>query len=253
MEISGALGLLVPLIGLVTGLLVGATGVGGAALVTPALVLGLGVPVPVAVGSTALFGAVVKLGGVGAHRTALVEERRLLLGSLTGSLPGVALGVFALRFLGDRGDVGLEPILGVLLVVAAAATLASTFRPPASPLFFVPPSALPFAAVPLGFAVGLTGIGAGSLFLPLLLAVARGRPFAGVVAADLAQGLVLATVAGALHLTVGRVDLTLVVALLLGGLPGVWLGARLHRVVAAEKLAGLAASFVGVAGLRLIF
>ncbi len=251
MEDLGALALLVPLIGLAAGLLVGATGVGGAAIATPALVLGLGVPVPLAIGSDVVFAAVVKIAGVGAHRGALAAERPLLFRSLAGSLPGVVLGVLALRFLVD--DAALETALGALLIVAATATLwFAVVGRRVEAEFALPERALPFLAAPFGFAVGLTGIGAGSLFLPLLLAASRARPFAGVVAADLLQGLLLATVAGALHLTVGRVDPWLVGALLLGGLPGVWLGARLHDFVASWALAGLAASAIGAAGLRLV-
>ena len=104
----------------------------------------------------------------------------------------------------------------------------------------------------LGFLVGLTSIGAGCLFLPLFIAATR-LPFGSVVAIDIAQGLILALVAGAMHFTMWRVDPTLLVALVMGGIPGVYLGAQLHKLVSARMLVSATASLIALIGLRLVF
>ena len=256
MDSFGLLELWAVVLGLVSGGLVGATGVGGAAVAAPVLVLGLGVPAPIAIATDAVFVAVVKIVGVRAHRSALAGAKPLLLRVLVGAVPGAILGVFTLSFVAaqEGGNAVLERILGGLLVAAAVATLIRVWGGP--PLVDETPGVawwLTPVSFALGFLVGLTSIGAGSLFLPVLLYAAKGRPFREVVAVGLLQGLVLALVSGGLHLFVSDIDLSLLVALLFGGVIGVRYGARLHDFLSASVLTRATAGLVGLIGLRLLF
>ena len=251
------------LIGFVAGGLVGATGVGGAAFATPALVLGLGLPAPVAIATDAVFCAVIKLVGLGGHRreakktTPFGEHRRVFITLLLGSVPGALLGALTLRFVaaGPLSESVLRRLLGVLLIVAAGATLYRLFRRRESSATITQelnPILLGLSAAVLGFLVGLTSIGAGSLFLPLLLLTVA-APFRRLVALDLAQGLVLAVVVGGFHLSFGLVKFPLLALLIVGGVPGALAGARLHGVVSSRALVSATASLIALVGARLVF
>lgn len=245
-----------PLIGLIAGVLVGATGVGGACFATPAMVLGLGIPAPIAIATDALFAAMIKLFGLNAHRASLTQGRSVLARSLLGSIPGAVCGVIALKYLSgvEGGEMILRRALGAILMIASGVTLHRVLkggmddrtRRVLLPMVFLTPMSFV-----LGFLVGLTSVGAGSLFLPLLLACVA-LPFRSIVAIDIAQGLTFALVCGSLHLFTGLVDPMLFVLLSVGGIPGVLLGARLHNFVGSRALVSGTASIIAIVGLRMV-
>ncbi len=243
------------LVGFVAGALVGSTGVGGAAFATPALVLGLGLPPSVAISTDAVFCAVIKLFGIKAHRSSLKGSMAHLKRALFASIPGALLGVLAVAYLGrmEGGEQILRRSLGVLLIVAATLTFRRSLKKGGHRNIggTLPPAVFrPLNGV-VGFLVGLTSIGAGSLFLPLLLAGIKAS-FATIVAIDIAQGFILALVVGAGHMAVGSVDFTLLLVLTIGGIPGIFFGAYLHRTVSPRALASTAASLIAVIGVRLV-
>ncbi len=226
--------------GFLVAMLVSLTGVGGGAVMTPVLILGLGVPVPVAIGTDLLYVAATKAGALVLHmRAGQVRwdvARRLLSGSLPAAL--LVLGGLAVM---DWGS-GLQETLSTALAVALLLTaIAILFREPlrnavlpvtfqASPWVLVAVGAL------LGVLVTLTSVGAGALgamLLMLLLPRLRARE---IVATDLAQALPLSLMAGLGHLALGHVDLVLLGKLLLGAAPGVLAGGWLSGVVAEALL-----------------
>lgn len=241
------------IIGALAGLLIGATGVGGAAFATPAMVLILGVSAPLAIATDALFVLAIKLVAVWAHRKELVSSRPIFVRVLSGSLPGVGLGVLALGQLRgfEEGELLLKKALGVLLIMTATVSVGRAIWGGRDVVPFVPGWLLLPVSLILGFFVGLTSIGAGSLFLPLLLASVA-QPFRSVVALDLSLGLIMAVALAGLHLTFSTIDPQLLLGLVIGGVPGALFGARLHDYLGTKALISTAGGLVAVAGLRLV-
>ncbi len=241
--------------GFVVGALVGLTGVGGGALMTPVLVVGFGIPPLVAVGTDLVFAAATKSLGVLAHaRRAAVDWRLVGLMAL-GSLPA---SLATIRFLHDgsaRGlDIGpwVETALGAALVLTALALLwrrpgpAADAPVPRRAAWTVAAGAL------LGFLVTLTSVGAGALGVVLLSLLHPRLSTPRVVGTDLAHAVPLAALAGAGHWQLGNVDGALLAALLLGSLPGIWLGARLAHGLSERLTRPLLAAVLTAIGIKLI-
>ena len=246
----------VSLAGLLVGAMVGATGVGGGAIMTPILLLVLGVAPNTAIGTDLLYASITKIFGVGVHGFAKRVDWQVVRRLALGSLPTAAVTVMLLHQRGSNGvrDGLIMTVLGAVLILTAVAMVLMPvlIRPDAqqrlsqsAKLLRYQPALTVIAGVVLGFLVTLTSIGAGSLgvvmlllLYPLRLAPAR------LVGTDLAHAIPLALVAGIGHILLGNVDFVLLGQLLLGSLPGVWLGAhfggklpdRLLRVAIAVVL-----------------
>ncbi len=225
--------------GLGVGFLVGLTGVGGGALMTPILLLVFGVAPAAAVGTDLWFAVVTKLvgGTVLAQRGSVDWQvvRRLW----AGSLPAALLTLLTLQLTGNSPELGriITLGLGVVLLVSAAATLGvqpmhrwSTQRRRQEPQRFKrwQPAATVTAGAAIGAMVTLTSVGAGALGAAALFALYPLRMNAErVVGTDIAHAVPLALVAGMGHLALGNVQPGLLGWLLLGSIPGVLLGTRL--------------------------
>lgn len=225
----------------VTGFFVGAltsySGVGAGSLMTPALILMLGVRSDVAIGSDLLYALVTKLFALVAHARVQVIDRALLwiLGpsGVLGAVVGLALTAFLhLRIPQGQLDHVLRDMLGATLLLAAAAIGFSRVareeeRPGAQPRLPVIRLALSGAFV--GFMVSLTSIGAGSLTLPLLLLVLPNTPLRRLVGTDIAFAVILLVPSLIGHVGIGDVNAKLAGLLLLGSVPGVFVGASFVR------------------------
>ena len=241
------------LIGLVVGLVVGATSTGGGALLTPALILILRVPAPLAIGSDVLIASGMKLFG-GSVYALRREVHWPTVGRLAvGSIPGAMVGLWVLSLLPASAlDTYLSRGLGVVLMLAGAAviirlTIGGRMRPVRSPRG---PVTVLFGFV-AGVLVSMTSIGSGSL---LLCALSLFYPLSAtmIVGTDLVHALFLSSVATVGHSMAGRVDFGLAAAVLLGAVPGVLMGARLATAVPERTLrAGLAAVLLAI-GLQLV-
>lgn len=224
--------------GFLTGLIVGMTGVGGGAIMTPVLILLLGVAPATAVGTDLLFATITKLVALKVHGSRGTVDWQVVRRLAWGSLPaaGVTLAVMAWFALHDGVGEVIMPALGVALVVTSVAMLLKQRLHAmgrrlrvGDPEAFkrVQPSATVVAGVVLGVMVTLTSIGAGALgtvmlvyLYPLRLTPAR------LVGTDIAHAIPLALVAGLGHLFLGNIDFGLLGWLLLGSLPGVWIGSQ---------------------------
>ncbi len=253
------------LAGLLVGIMVGATGVGGGAVMTPLLVLVLGVAPTTAVGTDLLYASITKLFGAGTHSLQGRVDWQVVRWLALGSLPTAALTLYWLH---ESGNDGVRPgilmtVLGLVLILTAVAIVAlrwlsgSTARwryvglPGDSP--WLPTLAIAGGSV-LGFLVTFTSIGAGSLgvVMMLLLFPIRLTP-ARLVGTDLAHAIPLALVAGAGHIYLGNVDFALLGQLLVGSIPGVWLGAHFGGKLPETALRIAIAIVLGIVGLRLVF
>ena len=229
--------------GFLVGLLVGFTGVGGGALMTPLLVLFFGVAPTTAVGTDLLYAALTKAVGSWVHgiRGAVdwLVVRRLWL----GSLPMSALTLFWLHRSPESSGLGklILPLLGVALLLTGIALLARpvfqrlgerlrTNFPERFKAY--QPAMTVIAGALLGFFVTLTSVGAGAMGAVMLIYLYPRRLKAQkIVGTDIAHAIPLTLLAGLGHAKLGHVDFGLLGGLLLGSIPGIIVGSVLsHRV-----------------------
>ena len=250
-----------PAIGFAIGLIIGLTGVGGGSLMTPILVGGLGIPPAVAVGTDLLFAAITKSFGAFAHWRVGNVARRLLATLIGSSLTGATLAFALIHQL--QPDIEalnkvIRTALGLALFVTAFALLIRPwllqFRQAhavASPAHDVQGNL--WATVGLGFAIGavvmLSSVGAGAIGVTALLLLHPSLPISRIVGTDIAYAVPLTAAAGLAHASVGHLDVSLLIGLLAGSVPGILLGARLSKRVpeiATRSLLVAALSFAGV-------
>jgi uncharacterized membrane protein YfcA len=227
------------LIGLVVGTTVGLTGVGGAAIMTPLLVLVLKVNPLVAVGSDLLYSVPTKLYGAYLHNRQGTVNWRITIALLTGGIPAAIVGVGLLYYLRTHFDIKLITLwtrhtIAVALFLSAAIMVARPLfnrrRVDASREFaWTGSQRLRVAALGavVGLVVTITSIGSGSITLPLLTLALPGVGLAQLIGSDIAYAAFLIPTAAAGRWTMGDVNLVLVGNLLLGSLPGVYIGSKL--------------------------
>lgn len=229
---------LLPLYGLVVGTLVGLTGMGGGVLMTPLLVLGLGMPATAAVGTDLAYSTVTKLAGAWQHyRQGTVDMRvvrALAIGSVPATLTAVAV-LFVLHSVDTSAvDAALERFIGVMLVVAASLLLYKVLKSstPSTQIEVEQSKELPLrrlVAIGIlgGFLVGFTSIGSGSLIIALLVVTITLSPDK-LVGTDVAHAFLLVGAAAIAHVLFLRdVDVALASKLLVGSIPGVLIGSRM--------------------------
>lgn len=234
--------------GALTGLVVGLTGVGGGALMTPILLLFFGVSPTTAIATDLWFAVITKLVGVAIHGQAGQVDwrvvRRLWLGSLPVAL--LVVVVIALGFKVTRVDwltqaVGLGVLVTAFGLLVAPELLASVqrSRPPRQPSATERwhPAVTVVAGAVLGFSVALTSVGAGALGSVVLVYLypQRMTPHR-LVATDLAHAIPLAAVAGLGYLLLGAVDGTMLLSLLAGSIPAVSAGSFLAKKMSGRGL-----------------
>ncbi len=227
------------------GIVVGLTGMGGGALMTPVLVLFFSVPPLTAVSSDLVASAVMKPVGSFVHLRRGTVHLGLVKWLCLGSIPGAFSGVLIARSLGRGEDVQqvVRIALGVALLLAAFGLIARAYirlverarrrdgrAPPLSQE--VPDVVLrPWATVILGLlggiVVGLTSVGSGSLIIIALMMLYPRLTASQLVGTDLVQAVPLVASAAMGHILFGDFQMQLTTGLLLGCIPGVWVGAHL--------------------------
>jgi uncharacterized membrane protein YfcA len=237
-----------PLLAIVSfgiGIVVGLTGMGGGALMTPALVLFFNVPPLAAVSSDLVASAIMKPVGSVVHLRRGTVHLGLVKWLCVGSIPGAFSGVLIAKSLG-RGEQVQEILriaLGIALLLAAAGLIVRAYirlverarrrDGRAKPLPQGPPSVhlrpLPTMALGAigGIVVGLTSVGSGSLIIIALMTLYPTLTANELVGTDLVQAVPLVAAAALGHLFFGDFKLDLTTSLLLGCIPGVWIGAHL--------------------------
>ncbi len=240
------------------GILVGLTSMGGAALMTPFLILIVGVRPVLAVGTDLAYGALTKVAGAWMHwrqgKVHMETVRRLAYGSVPGGIAGVLVISRIRRYIDV--DHYVKTSIGIVLVVVSLVLLIRTLTPdwiPERPLDWIRAHARQLTSVWglfVGFTVGMTSVGSGSLIAPFLIALHPGKP-ALVVGTDVFHAAVLVAATAFLYTGTGQVEWQLVPVLLLGSLPGVLLGSYLAPRLPARILrVGLGIVLLGT-GVRL--
>jgi uncharacterized membrane protein YfcA len=230
---------LIVVFGLGVGVLIGLTGVGGGSLMTPLLLITGGYSPVVAIGTDLAYGAITKTVGGWRHLDAGHVDLRLSWYLAAGSVPGSILGVITVNRLQAEYGEDFEPYLlgavAVALMFASAAILyRALFRPGLvakereSALLQRRISKVGTIAIgaTLGFVLGLTSVGSGALIGLVLILLYKLSP-RRVVGTDVFHAAVLLWTAGIAHGISGNVDFGLMGTILVGSLPGVWIGTAL--------------------------
>lgn len=240
------------------GIVVGLTGMGGGALMMPLLVLGFGVPEVVAVSSDVIAATVMKPVGAAVHWKHGTVRRDLAKWLMVGSVPAALISPWLLHLIHDAGYARelMRPVIGATLLIAAFALVAKLLfarRTQPHSLAGVPVRVLPTVLIGVlgGLIVGLTSVGSGSLMLVLLMWVYPRMSGSELVGTDLLQAVPLVIAAGAGHLLFGQVDWWLTLSILLGTIPGIYIGARYSAKAKDSVLRPLIASVLVALGLKL--
>lgn len=253
------------LAGLLVGLLVGLTGIGGGALMTPILVVLFGTVPATAVGTDLFFAAITKMVGVGVHGRRGSIDWQVCRRLAAGSLPAAVLTGSALHYWGRSAlplDSVIMHMLGAMLVITAIGlvfknrlhAIGRTFRVGDAERFkYLQGPLTVLAGTFLGVVVTLTSVGAGALgtvimlyLYPLRLTPAR------LVGTDLAHAIPLALVAGCSHLVSGSINYTLLITLLTGSIPGVVLGSWFSARASETVLKPLLALLLLLTGIKIL-
>jgi len=247
------------LAGFAVGLIVGVTGVGGGSLMTPLLVLLFGVAPVTAVGTDLLFASLTKAGGAWAHARRGNVDWRVVGRLAAGSVPASAATLLLLHLFvphPDKLSAIISVALGIALILTAAAlvfrdTLHAWARRgvPADPERQSTARRTLIVGAILGVLVTMSSVGAGALGVTALFFLYPGLAAARIVGSDIAHAVPLTLVAGLGHAATGVVDWNLLVALLAGSLPGIWVGSSLSQKIPERVLrTGLAAMLVLIGG-----
>jgi uncharacterized protein len=239
------------LLGFLIALAVGLTGIGGGSFTVPALLLIVGLPAGEAVGTAFVFAGVLRLIAAPFYLLRRHVHSRYFRLMLMGAVPGLVLGIIALRWLAKTGN---DPVVIIVLGLLLALASGISFVPRVQNPTFVVRNArwLPWLAFPIGIESGFSSAGAGALGTALLLNYSEMAP-AQVVGTDIVFGLVLAVIGSAAHWTFGSISTPVLLPLLAGGVPGVILGCLLARRVPAQKLKVIVAAVALAAGLQLVW
>lgn len=240
-------------------IIVGLTGMGGGALMTPMMMLFFNVPPLAAVSSDLVASAIMKpVGGVVHLRRGTVNLR--LVGWLClGSVPAAFSGVFLVRAFGEGAAVqqAVKTALGIALLLAVAglvlkAWLGDKGGSSSARDIVVRPIPTVLVGTVGGLVVGVSSVGSGSLIIVALLALYPALKANQLVGTDLVQAVPLVSAAAIGHLFFGDFKLDLTVSLLLGSIPGVYLGARVSAWAPNGPIRALLAVVLLASALKLL-
>lgn len=249
--------------GALTGLVVGLTGVGGGALMTPILLLFFGVPPTTAIATDLWFASLTKIAGAFIHHQSGQVDWQVVKRLWAGSLP-MAFGIVALVNCGviiTKLD-WLTKAIGLLIIVTALGLLLApkltwiaTRRRITNPYQFraLQPVLTVVSGAFLGLCVSLTSVGAGALgsLLLLYLYPLRMNPHK-LIATDMVHAIPLALVAGTGYLIAGKVDGLTLLNLLLGSVPMVIIGSHLTKQFTGRTLQLILGCILLLVALKLI-
>jgi uncharacterized membrane protein YfcA len=245
--------------GLLVGLLVGITGVGGGSLMTPLLVLVFGFHPSTAVGTDLLFAAITKSVGTTIHNAGKTVDWRIVGLMAAGSIPATILTLIVIAHLGTTSKTVtslISGVLGVALLVSAVSLIVKdrvvAIATTRNPDFGLNTSV--WLTVLVGFVVGvvvsISSVGAGAIGTIALLFLYPRLPVVKIVGSDIAHAVPLT--AGMGHWYLGAVNLALLESLLVGSIPGILLGSFGARYVSEVWLKPALSVVLLLVGIRML-
>lgn len=247
--------------GFVVGLLVGLTGVGGGSLMTPMLVLLFHIKPAVAVGTDLLYASVTKTAGIFAHGKLGNIDWRIVKLLAVGSIPASVFTTLYLKSLDIASDDAVATIkiwLGVALLLTSVSVLFRNQLIQFSKTYgwiktsWTAPLTILLGLV-LGVLVTLTSVGAGALGVTALFIIYPRASINRIVGTDIAHAVPLTLAAGLGHASLGTVDYKLLGILLIGSIPGIWIGSHLSSKIAEHWVRYTLALILIFVGLKLVF
>jgi uncharacterized protein len=264
LTVGGHLNGYLSIAGLLIGFLVGLTGMGGGALMTPVLVFVFGFEPTMAIGTDITYAAVTKIAGSYKHWRQGSVDIPLALWLALGSIPASLLGVFTIAYV--KTHYGVELINGILYKAIGSALMVVALLLIVKVVMHVDAAhrrenirmsrRMKLGTVALGlctgFVIGFTSVGSGTLlavFLILLYPLTTDR----IVGTDIFHAMILLVVTAAAQMGVGNVDLWMVASLLMGSIPGVLLGSQLTVRAPTRVLRTCLAAVLFLSGLAMLF
>ena len=250
------------LAGLIIGFVIGLTGMGGGALMTPVLVLVFGVNPGTAVSADIVTSLVLKPFGGSIHVRRRTVNWRLVRWLMIGSIPSAFAGAYILDdFIGTGSEHTVKQILGWVLVVAAGAILAKLVLQargrtvPATemmhPALVRPVPTLVVGALG-GLVVGMTSVGSGSLIIVMLMLMYPKLSSKEMVGTDLVQAIPLVGAAAIGHLLFGSLNFSIIGSVLLGAIPAVMVGAHYSSKSADRYIRPILVAVLTISALGLL-
>jgi len=252
--------------GALVGLVIGLTGVGGGSLMTPILVLGFGISPAIAVGTDLLYAALTKCSGIYFHHKNRTVDWKIvfLLGS--GSIPCSIITILLLEHLKKAGvnfDNIIMLTLSVMLILTSfiiiiKSRLLAFIHSNHGDSFLVHfvrtyrPLITVFAGCILGCVVTLSSVGAGAIGSAFLFLLYPRKSSIAIVGTDIAHAVPLTAIAGLGHLHFGSVDFSLLMGLLVGGVPAIYLGSLIGKKLPDNILRPLIALLLLGMGIKLM-
>ena len=242
----------------VVGFLVGMTGLGGGALMTPMLVLIFGIAPSAAISSDLIAALFMKPFGVVIHWKRKTVQTGIVKLLCIGSVPSAFLGTYVMHLMGDSATAerNLEILLGTALIFGATAMIVRSFLPGRRQLTDQPLTLRKYPTIAIGvvggFMVGLTSVGAGSMILVLLLMIYPGLKNHQLVGTDLAQSIPLTMAATAGTLLFGHVEFALTISIIIGSVPAVIGGSLISSKGTFQVVRPFIAGVVLLSGLKYV-
>jgi uncharacterized membrane protein YfcA len=247
--------------GLVVGCVIGLTGMGGGALMTPALVILFNIPTPTAISSDVVASFILKPIGGGVHVRRGTVNWRLVRWLAIGSAPAAFLGAYVIDQVASKGYADqIKQILGAVLLVAAAAMLVKVVvqarrnehNTDMMHKRLVRPIPTLLIGIAGGFIVGMTSVGSGSLIIVMLMLLYPMLTSREMVGTDLVQAIPLVGAAALGHLIFGSFELGLTTSVLVGAIPGVYIGARISSQASDRYIRPVLVAVLTVSALKLL-
>jgi uncharacterized membrane protein YfcA len=253
------MGIVLPIgAGLCVGFLIGLTGMGGGALMTPFLLIVMKLNPVLAVGTDLTFAAITKIVGGIQHRREKNVSFKSVLWMACGSIPASFLGAQFILTQSDNQPLVeeiLPKFLGGILIIVSLIIFARVFRWLGPKDFIEIKWPEPWALIVIGaiggLLVGMTSIGGGTVIMALLL-IFFSIPLNIMVGMDVVHGALLAVLSASNYIFAGKIDFRLVALMLIGSLPGAWLGTNMVNRVDLRIIRGLLALLILGAGINLL-
>ena len=246
--------------GFIVGFLVGLTGVGGGSLMTPILLFFFHIKPALAVGTDLLYASITKSVGILAHGKLGNIDWRIVKLLAAGSVPASMATILFLRTIDVDSHEAIATIkfsLGIALIITSAAVLLRTklmnwlAKETLIPEKYVASSTVVLGII-LGGLVTLTSVGAGALGVTALIVLYPHKKITTIVGSDIAHAVPLTLVAGLGHASLGTVDYNLLGVLLIGSIPGIYIGSHLSAKVAEHWIRIALAAILIYVGVKLV-